>query len=301
MVFGLLPIGCQALKMPNSTYSLTNGDATAVINLVGSALVGLRFGNHVVIPETDLGPKTYAGALLTPWPNRISKGRYAFEGNEYQLETRDGLGNALHGLVDQSLAEVVETAAGFLKLATSVEASSGYPARLLVETTFELSAFELVVSYFVTNTGDGNAPVGIGTHPYFPFGETTTVEVNAKTAFVHGADMLPISNIPASEIGLGVDNKALVADLRLDTQFTGVTNPVATLVTDGQALDIWSDNADWLMIYTTNKFPWASGEGNAIAIEPQTCPADAFNTGEDLRVLAPGESTSMRFGLRLQG
>ena len=301
MVFGLLPIGRQALKMSNSTYSLTNGDATAVINLVGSALVGLQFGNHVVIPETDLGPKTYAGALLAPWPNRISNGRYEFEGNEYQLEIRDGLGNALHGLVDESQAEVVETEAGFLKLATRVEASPGYPASLLVETTFELSASELVVSYFVTNVGNSNAPVGIGAHPYFPFDETTTVEVNAKTASVHGNDMLPISKIPAGEIGLGAGNKALVADLRLDTQFTGVANPVATLITDGQALEIWSDNADWLMIYTTNKFPWASGQGNAIAIEPQTCPADAFNTGEDLRVLAPGESTSMRFGLRLRG
>lgn len=287
--------------MSNSTYSLTNGDATAVINLVGSALVGLRFGNHVVIPETDLGPKTYAGALLTPWPNRISKGRYQFEGSEYQLDTRDGLGNALHGLVDDATAEIVETANGFLKLATRVEGDPGYPASLLVETSFELTQSELVVSYFVTNTGTGNAPVGIGTHPYFPFSETTTVEINAEVAFVHGADMLPIANIPASDIGLGKGIRAMAQDLSLDTQFTRTANPVATLVSDGQALDIWSENADWLMVYTTNKFPWASGEGNAIAIEPQTCPADAFNTGEDLRVLAPGESTFMRFGLRLRG
>ena len=301
MVFGLLPIGCQALNMFDSTYTLTNGNALAVINLVGSALVGLRFGSHVVIPETDVRSKTYAGALLAPWPNRISRGRYEFEGSEYQLETRDGLGNALHGLVDESVAEIVDSSPGFLKLATQVEAGSGYPANLLLETIFELSDSELVVSYFVTNTGTSNAPVGIGTHPYFPFSETTTVEVNAKTAFIHGSDMLPVSSIPTIEIGLGAGSKVLVSTLKLDTQFTGVTNPVATLVTNGQALDIWSDNANWLMVYTTSKFPWASGEGNAIAIEPQTCPADAFNSGEDLRVLAPGESTSMRFGLRLRG
>ena len=30
-------------------------------------------------------------------------------------------------------------------------------------------------------------------------------------------------------------------------------------------------------------------------------PADAFNTGEDLKVLASGESTSMHWGIRLQG
>jgi aldose 1-epimerase len=287
--------------MANPTYTLTHGDATAVINLVGSALVGLRFGNHIVIPEVNLEPKTYAGSLLVPWPNRIAQGRYEFEGNQYQLEVRDGLGNAMHGLVDEAAAEVVETRAGFLKLSTKVEASAGYPWNLLVEATFELTADELVVGYFVTNVGSGNAPVGIGTHPYFPFSNETTIEVNAFTASVHGSDMLPVSQTPAAAIGLGLGNPVSVRDLKLDTQFTSVTNPVATLKTGDHTLDIWHDNAPWLMIYTTNKFPWADGPGNAIAIEPQTCPADAFNTGEDLRVLASGESTFMRFGLTLRG
>jgi len=287
--------------MANPTYTLTHGDATAVINLVGSGLVGLRFGSHVVIPEVNLAPKTYAGCLLAPWPNRIAQGRYVFEGNQYHLEIRDGLGNAMHGLVDEATAEIVETRAGFLKLATKVDASAGYPWNLLAEATFELTAEELVISYFVTNVGSGNAPVGIGTHPYFPFSDDTTIAVNADTASVHGSDMLPISQTPAAAIGLGSGNPVLVRDLKLDTQFTSVTNPVATLKTGDHTLDIWHDNAPWLMIYTTNKFPWADGPGNAIAIEPQTCPADAFNTGEDLRVLASGESTFMRFGLTLRG
>jgi aldose 1-epimerase len=287
--------------MSNPTYTLSNGDATAVINLVGSALVGLSFGNHVVIPEINLAPKTYAGSLLAPWPNRIEKGHYSYEGNEYQLEVRDGLGNALHGLVDESIAEIVETRTGFLKLATKVAGAAGYPWNLLVEATFELTSTELIVGYFVTNVGEGNAPVGIGTHPYFPFSSDTTIEVNAETAFVHGSDMMPISHKPAVEIGLGPGHAVLVKDLQLDTQFTAVTNPVATLRTGDHSLDIWHENAPWLMIYTTDKFPWANGPGNAIAIEPQTCPADAFNTSEDLRVLASGESTWMRFGLKLRG
>jgi aldose 1-epimerase len=287
--------------MSNPTYTLTNGDATAVINLVGSALVGLRFGNHAVIPEINLAPKTYAGSLLAPWPNRIEKGHYSLEGNDYQLDVRDGLGNALHGLVDESTAEVVETRSGFVKLATKVEGDAGYPWNLLVEATFELTSTELIVGYFVTNAGAGNAPVGIGTHPYFPFSYDTTIEVNAAIAFVHGSDMLPISHKPASQIGLGPGNAVLVQDLQLDTQFTAVTNPVATLRTGDHSLDIWHENAPWLMIYTTDKFPWESGLGNAIAIEPQTCPANAFNTGEDLRVLASGESTWMRFGIKLRG
>ncbi len=301
MVLGLLPIGCQALTMAFQTLTLTSGDNTAVINLVGSALVGLRFGEHEVIPEIDLGPKTFAGTLLAPWPNRVEKASFQFEGKSYQLEARDGLGNALHGVVDDSAFEVIHVAACHLKLATEVLPSAGYPWHLSVEAEFELAVNELVVSYRVTNLGEGNAPVGIGTHPYFPFSESTNIQINAKTVAVHGANMLPIGEAAASDLGLGPELSARVSDLKLDTQFSNLADPVATVFSDGFAYDIWQQDADWLMVYTTDVFPWATGPGNAIAIEPQTCPANAFNTGEDLRVLANGESAALRWGIRLRG
>ena len=287
--------------MPNPTLTLTNGDAAAVINLVGSALVGLRFGEHEVIPEIDLEPKVFAGTLLTPWPNRIANGSYQFEGREYHLPKRDGLGNALHGLVDENLAEVVEQSASEVVLVTHVLAAQGYPSDLKVESRFSLGAGELIVSYTVTNQGSHIAPVGIGTHPYFPFSSETKVEVNAKFAAVHGKDMLPKTEISAAELGLGPGSQAQVSQLSLDTQFTGLGDPVARVFAEGFEFDIWQENANWLMVYTTGNFPWKSGMGNAIAIEPQTCPADAFNSGVDLKVLASGESTSMRWGIRLQG
>ena len=287
--------------MPNPTLTLTNGDAAAVINLVGSALVGLRFGEHELIPEIDLEPKVFAGTLLTPWPNRIANGSYQFEGREYHLPKRDGLGNALHGLVDENLAEVVEQSASEVVLVTHVLAAQGYPSDLKVESSFSLGAGELFVKYTVTNQGSHNAPVGIGTHPYFPFSSETKVEVNAKFAAVHGKDMLPKTEISAAELGLGPGSQAQVSQLSLDTQFTGLGDPVARVFAEGFEFDIWQENANWLMVYTTGNFPWKSGMGNAIAIEPQTCPADAFNSGVDLKVLASGESTSMRWGIRLQG
>ncbi len=301
MVLGLLPIGCQALTMSFQNLTFSNGDSTAVINLVGSALVGLRFGEHEVIPEIDLGSKTFAGTLLAPWPNRVEKATYQFQGMSYQLDARDGLGNALHGLVDDSAFEVIQSAAGHLKLATQVLPTESYPWHLSVEAEFELASDELVVSYRVTNLGEGNAPVGIGTHPYFPFSENTKIQINAKTAAVHGANMLPIDEIAASDLGLGPALLARVSDLKLDTQFSNLADPVATVFNEGFSYDIWQQDADWLMVYTTASFPWGSGTGNAIAIEPQTCPANAFNSGEDLRVLANHESASMRWGVRLRG
>jgi aldose 1-epimerase len=38
-----------------------------------------------------------------------------------------------------------------------------------------------------------------------------------------------------------------------------------------------------------------------VAIEPMTAPANAFNTGAGLRWLAPGESWTLRWGIRHEG
>ncbi len=118
--------------MSSQTVTLANGDAYAVINLVGSALVGLRFGNFELVPEIDLAPKVFAGTLLTPWPNRIEGGSYECEGRHYQLEPRDGLGNALHGLVDEQWAEIIEHRTGFLRLRAFVKSFECYPGDLVV-------------------------------------------------------------------------------------------------------------------------------------------------------------------------
>lgn len=287
--------------MSSQTLTLVNGDSRATINLVGSALVGLRFGEFELIPETDLGPKVFAGTLMTPWPNRIENGAYEFEGKKYQLEIRDGMGNALHGLVDEQSAEVLEHRIGLVKLRNFVESFEGYPASLVIDSVFELSATELTVSYTVTNQGLGNAPVGIGAHPYFPYTDSTKIQINAKKAAVHGDNMIPIGEVSSSELGLGPGVSVSVTDLKLDTQFALLGDPVATVTNEDFAYDIWQQDANWLMVYNSTVFPWATGPGNAIAIEPQTCPADVYNTGEGLRVLASGESTSMRWGIRLRG
>ncbi|MEY3614888.1 MAG: hypothetical protein RL752_796 [Actinomycetota bacterium] len=301
MVLGLLPIGCQALTMTSQTLTITSGDAAAVINLVGLALVGLRFGEYEVIPETDLGPKVFAGTLLTPWPNRVEGGSYVFQGQRYQLEVRDGMGNALHGMVDENLAEVLDAKTGYAKLQTEVLPTPGYPWQLRVEAEFELTSSTLTISYKVTNLSELAAPVGIGSHPYFPYTDGTTIEINAKIAAIHGENMIPIGRQPAAELGLGPGRKALVSNLKLDTQFSELADPVVSITNEQFGYEVWQQDANWLMVYNTQVFPWATGPGNAIAIEPQTCPADAFNTGEDLRVIASGESTSMRWGVRLRG
>ena len=61
-----------------------------------------------------------------------------------------------------------------------------------------------------------------------------------------------------------------------------------------------------MQVYTPRDFPVRGGGGvaalgQAVAIEPMTAPADAFNSGAGLRWLKPGEAWTVRWGIRHSG
>jgi aldose 1-epimerase len=53
-----------------------------------------------------------------------------------------------------------------------------------------------------------------------------------------------------------------------------------------------------VQVFTTRAFPKGAGEGLAVAVEPMTAPPDAFNSGEGVRWLEPGEHWSVNWGVR---
>lgn len=60
---------------------------------------------------------------------------------------------------------------------------------------------------------------------------------------------------------------------------------------------MWQDgNWGYIQVFTTDAYP---GQSRAVAVEPMTAPTDAFNTGQDVRRLAPGESWTARWGVSL--
>ena len=59
---------------------------------------------------------------------------------------------------------------------------------------------------------------------------------------------------------------------------------------------LWVDRAyEYLMLFTGDTIPGFDRRG--IAIEPMTCPPNAFRRGERLTVLAPGESLTGEWGI----
>jgi aldose 1-epimerase len=69
---------------------------------------------------------------------------------------------------------------------------------------------------------------------------------------------------------------------------------------DGTGTVLWTEPAfRWVQVFTADPshdqaYP---GRGRALAVEPMTCPPDAFNSRIDMMVLEPGEERSMRCGM----
>jgi aldose 1-epimerase len=90
----------------------------------------------------------------------------------------------------------------------------------------------------------------------------------------------------------------------LDVCYQGLERDANGLATvdligpDGRCVTIWMDRAfKWLMVFTGDTLaPDRRRQG--LAVEPMTCPPNAFQTGDGLLRLAPDESFEARWGVR---
>lgn len=285
--------------MSGQELQIVFGNSKASVSTMGSALVSLTLEGNDVIPEPSKPHHPYHSVMLAPWPNRITKGKYRFGQQDYQLETNEDFGNALHGLLFDKKARVKEQQENHLVLVSDIEPTAGYPFSVQVEISFTLSADGLSVETSATNNSSVSCPIGMGTHPFFVFDEESTLEVFAKEAAIHGEDMLPIRSVASSEVGFGSGVRRSIEKLPLDVQFAQTQAVCAILRTKDWAVEIFQERADWLMVYTTQEYNWADGRHRAVAIEPQTCAADAFNNNQGLVILEPNQTKSFVWGARL--
>ncbi len=91
-----------------------------------------------------------------------------------------------------------------------------------------------------------------------------------------------------------------VNDLLIDVALTdlaydgGVARHTLT-APDGRSVSLEQDElSPYVHVFVTDTFP---GRSKAVAIEPMTGPANAFNSGDGLRWLAPGEAFTMSWGI----
>jgi aldose 1-epimerase len=295
-------------------YEIRSGDARAVVTGVGAGLRAfvVRGTHHVETYDEDAAPPMGAGCVLLPWPNRTAGARFTWRGETHDLEvTEAARGHAIHGLVRHRAWSVVVHDEAAITLAVDVPGGAdpeahGWPQPLHVETTYGVDGDRgaLTVSHSVTNTGDGDVPAGIGTHPYLRAGDHPSDDCTllVATATVLDVDDALVPTGPAREVtpDESLRGGRRVAELDLDTCFGasgGVAGVLAELrAPDGTGTRLWGDrNVTWVQAFTPAS-PFGR-PGKAVAVEPMTCPPDALNSGTDLVVLQPGATWTVRWGL----
>ncbi|MGH3424442.1 MAG: aldose 1-epimerase family protein [Nocardioidaceae bacterium] len=273
---------------------LGSGRYRAVVNPYGASLAELSCdGRDVVVPQDGRGgPPTFRGAVLAPWPNRVHDGRYEFGGEPYALEINEpARGAALHGLVFDREWAVSGQDADRAALTVAIDPQEGYPFALRLEIEYALGDDGLAVTLRATNVGERAAPYGCGFHPYFSSGPVPIDDVEvridaAEHLDVAGDRMLPVGVSDTEGTAYDFTGGRPVGDQRLDDAYTRVGR-----VRLGHGVDLWRDEGlPWLQAFTP--------EGrDAIALEPCTCPEDAFRSGRDLVVLEPGEEHRVAWGV----
>ncbi len=91
----------------------------------------------------------------------------------------------------------------------------------------------------------------------------------------------------------------------LDTAFTGLARDAQGRATvelgdaDGRSVTVWMDEGyRYVQVFTGDTLP-AKARRRSVAIEPMTCPPNAFVTGVDLIRLEPGQATTTTWGIEV--
>ncbi|MCU1447316.1 aldose 1-epimerase family protein [Cryobacterium sp.] len=264
----------------------------------------------------DRVPPLGAGTVLVPWPNRIRDGIWTHGGVRHLLAiTEPVLMNAIHGLLAVTAYRPAAQSAESVTLLATVYPQVGYPYQLDTTVTYTLTADGLAVTHTISNAGGDDAPVALGTHPYLKIGDVPTEDLVLTLAATSHIDvdhrLNPIGETPVAGTRFDLRAGARVGDLDLDDGFGGVISQDgrgehSLTAPDGRRVTLWGDdNMADVQVFTPRIFPVRTGDttrlGQAVAIEPMTAPADAFNSGRGLRWLAPGEEWVVRWGIAPAG
>jgi aldose 1-epimerase len=293
---------------------LDSGTAvTATISSAGAALKRLNVAGTDLITITtghELNP--YAdGLVMAPWANRIDGGKWKLDGQELQLEINDpSMNNAIHGLVSQTIFEIAIQKESSVTLSTLIQPTAGYPFKLEVSVTYELTNDGIDVKHEAKNLSDAAAPFVVGAHPYLQISGTPTEELEIKSS-ARTVDLVNKRKIPIGKQDISGSEFDITDWRELST--CDFDHGFSNLVRDsngrahhllrspsGEVLDIWqSAEMKYAFIftpdfYTNNADPTPR---TAIAIEPQTGPANAFNSKEDLIWIEPNQAFEASWGL----
>lgn len=289
-------------------WQIEHGDLVAVITEVGGGLRTLRRGDHDVVAgyAADEMASAGRGQVLVPWPNRLRDGRYTIDGQEHVLPvTEPKTGNASHGLTRWESWRLRERHEDAVVVAHTIHPRPGWPFHVEVTAAWVLDSAGLTCTTQATNVGTSTAPWGYGAHPYLALGGTAAgdarLTVPAAQVLTVDERSLPADLVDVSGTPFDLRGGEPLGEREIDHAYTGLARGEdrcwqVELTTDALTSRVWGGpGLDWVQVFTGR----ARGEGGVpgVAVEPLSCPADAYNTGVGLVRLEPGQTWTAQWGI----
>jgi aldose 1-epimerase len=287
---------------------ITSGDQAAVVVEAGGGLRSYSAGGRELLDgfAADEMPRSSRGKVLVPWPNRIRDGSYEFGGESHQLPIDElARGNAIHGLARWAAWSVAERDQHRVLMRLAIHPRPGYPFALTVEVEYALSPEGLRVITTATNAGDRACPYGCGAHPYLTLGtesiDELTLQAPAATVLIADERDIPVGSEPVEGTEFDFRRPRPIGGTVLDHAFTDLErgeDGLARVILSGaeRAVELWLDAAYGHLMLFTGDVPHVGRRG--LAVEPMSCPPNAFQSGEGLIRLEPGAAVSAGWGIR---
>jgi aldose 1-epimerase len=290
---------------------IRHGGHEAVTVALAAGLRTCSLGGSPVLDgfAEDERPGGGRGQTLVPWPNRVAAGRYRFDGVDQQLPlTEPAKGNAIHGLARWVEWRVVEQADDGVTWEHVIPPQPGWPTSLLVRVAYALDDEGLSVTTTARNVGAAACPYGTGAHPYFTVGtasvDDAVVHVPAGRRLETDDRGIPTGTSPVDGTAYDLRTPQQLGDRVLDTAYPDLDRDHdgrwrirLAAPGDRTALTIWGDEAyGYAQLFTGDTLP-AEQRRRGIAVEPMTCPPNAFASGEAVVRLEPGEIHTARWGV----
>lgn len=291
-------------------WSITHGGLEATVVEVGGGLRLLSQDGVDLVAGygADEVCRSGRGQALMPWPNRIRDGRYSWgPGKPHQLPiTEVPFGNASHGLVRWALWELIERSESTVTVGYRLHPQPGWDHHLDLRTTYRLDVSGLVVTGSARNVGPAAAPFGYGSHPYLAIGDTPLPDVRLTIPAGKWVEvderMLPVRTVPVEGTDDDFRVERAVGSAELDTAYTDVVADDdgrwrVRVASADRAVILWAEAATfpWLQVFTRIARDRVGVAG--VAVEPMTCPAEAFNSGTSLVTLEPGDEWTGTWGI----
>ena len=288
-------------------FEINLGNFKAKINSYGASLISLS-NNEFNLIESNTREGLYAGSVLAPWPNRIKDGRYSFNDEMFELPINEkSKNNALHGLVAHSDWQPVSSSGSSITLEHILDMPKIYPGKLKLQIKYEFIDNYLEIKIDALNIGNKKAPYGVSIHTYFVAGQNlknNQLFLQLPSSEFMQVDLerllpLGIEKVDSTEFDFRILKQ--ISNLFIDHAFKADTDlpPRVRLINEsklGVELE-FDESTKWIQVHTADR-DGKEDARMAIAIEPMSCPPDAFNSALDLITLEPNERHS--FSLKIK-